>query len=199
MTTGKKALLLVDVQRDFCSGGALPAQDGEAVVPVLNRYVERFSAVGYPIYASRDWHPENSAHFQARGGPWPPHCIQGSSGAEFHPDLDLPEDVVVITAGDLPDEDEGYSAFEGHTDDGTSFGDELRARGVDELYVGGLATDYCVRASALDARKHGFKTVLLEDAIRPVEVTPGDAERAIREMKDAGVELATLESVEVGR
>lgn len=191
----RKALLIVDVQHDFCPGGALPAQEGDQVVPVLNDYARMFADAGHPVYASRDWHPEHSAHFQERGGPWPPHCIQGTEGAEFHRDLELPESAEVLTKGDDPEEDEGYSAFEGKTDDGKLLADELRRQDVDELFIGGLATDYCVRASAIDAVKNGFRTHLLLDAVRGVDVNPGDSERAIEELKRDGVHVARMQNV----
>jgi nicotinamidase-related amidase len=159
------------------------------VVPVLNRYIEQFLREGGRIYASRDWHPEGSAHFQELGGPWPPHCIQGSEGAQFHPDLKLPAEITVITKGDDPDEDEGYSAFEGKTPVGRLLSDDLHEHGIEEVYIGGLATDYCVNASAIDARRKGFNAVLLTDAIRGVDVNPGDSERAIDEVRNAGVDV----------
>lgn len=190
-----KALLIVDVQHDFCPGGALPAQGGDEVVPVLNEYARIFKEAGHPVYASRDWHPEDSAHFEERGGPWPPHCIQGSEGAEFHRDLELPGSAVVLTKGDDPEEDEGYSAFEGKTPEGNHLADELHRQGIEELYIGGLATDYCVRASAIDAVKNGLRTHLLLDAIRGVDVTPGDSERAIEELKRDGVHVARMQNV----
>ncbi len=191
----KQALLIVDVQHDFCPGGALPAQDGDDVVPVLNEYIDDFKRADHPIFASRDWHPEGSAHFQDRGGPWPPHCIQGTSGAEFHRDLNLPDSAVIITKGDDPEEDEGYSAFEGKTPDGKTLLDSLKDAGIEEIYIGGLATDYCVRASAMDAVKAGLRTHLLLDAIRGVDVNPGDSERAIEELKRDGVHVATRAQV----
>lgn len=197
--TAPRALLIVDVQHDFCPGGALPAENGDEVVPVLNRTIEAFIREGYPVFASRDWHPEGSAHFQERGGPWPPHCIQGTHGAEFHKDLRLPEDVIVITKGDDPDEDEGYSAFEGCTEHGASLQDALEESGVEEVFVGGLATDYCVRATALDAVKAGFRTHLLVDAIRGVDVNPGDSGQAIEEMKRDGVHTTTSEQINFER
>jgi nicotinamidase/pyrazinamidase len=187
----KRALLVIDVQNDFCPGGALAVPGGDEVIPVLNQSIQKFVSAGYPVFASRDWHPEESAHFQARGGPWPPHCIQGTKGAEFHQDLELPDSTVVVTAGDDPEEDEGYSAFEGKVPDGGPLADALRAEGVDEVFIGGLATDYCVRASALDAVKAGFRTHLLLDAIRGIDVSAGDSERAIEEMKRDGVHTTT--------
>ena len=139
------ALLIVDVQNDFCAGGALAVPDGDAVAPVLNDWIAAAQAAGAPVFASRDWHPADHISFQAQGGPWPPHCVQGTSGAAFHPGLRLPADVGVVSKGTEPDV-EGYSAFER-----TDFAERLRAAGVRRLWVGGLARDYCVRASVLDA------------------------------------------------
>lgn len=197
--TASRALLIVDVQHDFCPGGALPAEDGDDVVPVLNRTVEKFQAAGYPVFASRDWHPEGSAHFEERGGPWPPHCIQGTEGAEFHRDLVLPDEAIIITKGDDPDEDEGYSAFEGKSDDGASLISKLQEADVEEVFVGGLATDYCVRASALDAVKAGFRTHLIVDAVRGVDLNPGDSGLAIEEMKRDGVHVTMSDQINFDR
>jgi nicotinamidase/pyrazinamidase len=183
----KDALLIIDVQNDFCSGGSLPVPEGDEVVPVLNRYIQRFEAANLPIFATRDWHPEKTSHFKAFGGLWPPHCIQGTKGAEFRPDLALPQDVVIVSAGMGPDED-GYSGFVGRDDQGVGLADLFRQRGVERIFVGGLATDYCVKHTVLDGLKEGFKVVLLEDAIRGVDVQPGDSERAIEEMIRAGAE-----------
>jgi nicotinamidase/pyrazinamidase len=195
----KRALMVIDVQNDFCPGGALAVPGGDEVIPVLNQCIKEFVAAGYPVFASRDWHPEGSAHFQERGGPWPPHCIQGTEGAEFHKDLALPDSTVVVTAGDDPDEDEGYSAFEGKIPDGRPLADALSAEEVDEVFIGGLATDYCVRASALDAVKAGFRTHLLLDAIRGIDVSPGDSGRAIEEMKREGVHVTTSAQINFAR
>lgn len=183
----KDALLIIDVQNDFCSGGSLAVPEGDEVVPALNRYIQRFKAANLPIFATRDWHPEKTSHFKAFGGLWPTHCIQGTKGAEFRPNLALPEDVVIVSAGVGPEE-EGYSGFEGKDDQGVGLADLFRQRGVERIFVGGLATDYCVRHTVLDGLKEGFKVVLLEDAIRGVDVQPGDSERAIAEMIQAGAE-----------
>ena len=184
---GKDALLIIDVQNDFCPGGALAVADGDQVVPALNRYIEKFRQRKLPILATRDWHPAKTRHFKAFGGLWPPHCIQGSKGAEFRSDLQLPSDAVVVSAGMSPDE-EGYSGFEGRDDRGVALADLLRGLGVERIYVGGLATDYCVKHTVLDGVKHGFQVVLLEDASRGVNLKPGDAERAVAEMVEAGAE-----------
>ena len=187
------ALLIVDVQNDFCPGGALPVENGDRVVPVLNEYARRVAGAGGRVYLSRDWHPPETRHFKSGGGPWPPHCIQGTKGAEFHPDLAPPAGFTVITAGDNPFDD-GYSAFDGHDADGVSFAALLDAHGTRRLLVGGLATDYCVRASVLDALKHGLDTILLLDAVRGIDVEEGDVARALDEMLRAGATTATLET-----
>ncbi len=188
----KDALLIIDMQNDFCPGGALAVAEGHAVVPLLNQYMERASAAGIPIFASRDWHPVQTAHFREFGGQWPPHCVQGTAGAEFHPGLRLPEETVIVSKGINP-VDEGYSLFEGKLEDGRDALTALRELGVTRVHVGGLATDYCVRATTLDALAARFDVFLLEDAIRAVEVQPGDEERAIKEMREAGAVSETLE------
>jgi nicotinamidase/pyrazinamidase len=190
------ALLVVDMQNDFCKGGALEVPEGDEVVPVINSYMEKFASAGLPILASRDWHPENTKHFKAYGGLWPVHCVQGTKGAEFHSGLKLPEGTVVITEGDTPDK-EGYSCFEGRDPEGRGFGEVLRASGVNHLYVGGLATDYCVKATVIDALKEGFKVTLLVDAVRGVDLKPGDSERAIEEMKRNGADTLTIDKLKL--
>ena len=189
MLSKEDALILVDVQKDFCPGGALAVNDGDQVVPALNRYIDQFRKAGLPIFATRDWHPEKTTHFNSGGGPWPPHCIQGSEGAQFHPDLKLPQDVVIVSAGMGADED-GYSGFLGIDDRGIKLVDLLRQRGIERIFVGGLATDYCVKHTVLDGLKEGFKVVLLKDSTRGVNLKPGDSERAIAEMLQAGAEIA---------
>jgi nicotinamidase/pyrazinamidase len=174
------ALLLVDIQRDFCAGGALAVPDADAVVPVANRWIERARARQVPVIASRDWHPPDHVSFRERGGPWPPHCVQGSPGAEFHPGLRVPADALVVSKGSEPDHD-AYSDF-----DGTALAERLRALGVERLFVGGLALEYCVRATVLDALAAGFAVHLLIDATRALEAHPGDAETALAEMTRAG-------------
>lgn len=186
----QRAVLVVDVQNDFCPGGALAVARGDEVVSVLNTVIERLVGEGAAVYASRDWHPQVSTHFNTYGGPWPVHCVAGTRGAEFHPALRLPQGTLVITKGNESGAD-GYSAFEGRTAAGTTLGDELRNRGVEHLIVGGLATDYCVRASVLDARKAGLIVTVLADAIRGVEATHGDSEKAIAEMQAAGALVST--------
>lgn len=190
----RAALLVVDVQLDFCPGGALPVPLGDHVIPVLNRYLQLFVRTGRPIFASRDWHPKESEHFRENGGKWPAHCVQGTPGADFHPELLLPDSTVVITKG-TSRWDDGYSALQGVTENGTPFTMLLRRMNLDRLFVGGLATDYCVKQSVLEALAEGFEVTLLTDAIRGVELRHGDSDRAIAEMVEAGADVATLESV----
>ncbi len=182
------ALLIVDVQNDFCPGGALPVARGHEVVEPLNAVAARFAAAGRPVIASRDWHPPRTRHFKEYGGQWPPHCVQGTPGAEFHPNLKLPAGTIIVSKG-MAEHEDAYSAFEARDEAGRPLADLLRALGVQRLYVGGLATDYCVKASVLDARRHGFEVIVLEDAVRAVELQPGDEERALAEMRAAGARI----------
>jgi nicotinamidase/pyrazinamidase len=184
------ALVVVDVQRDFCPGGALPAPDGDRILPALNRYIAAARELGMPVYASRDWHPAVTTHFTTYGGEWPPHCVQDTEGAEFHPALDLPGEVIVVSKGDDPARP-GYSAIEGRTPQGQPLLVDLRARQIDRLYVTGIATDYCVKQTVLDARQAGLGVTVLTDAIAGIDVHPGDVDRALTQMADAGADLAS--------
>jgi len=148
MTVPHSALVVIDVQRDFCPGGALAAEGGERILPAINRHLDRARAEGLPIYATRDWHPEITSHFAAFGGEWPPHCVQDTTGAEFHPGLHLPAAAIVVSKGMDP-EHPGYSAFDGRAPDGVAFVDDLRTRGIRRLFVAGIATDYCVKETVL--------------------------------------------------
>ncbi|HOK54113.1 MAG TPA: isochorismatase family protein, partial [Armatimonadota bacterium] len=149
---------------------------------------------GLPIFATRDWHPPVTKHFKEYGGLWPPHCIRDTPGAEFAPGLELPEDTEIISAGVGPEE-EGYSSFEGANEDGESFEEVLRSQGILHLYVGGIATDYCVKETTLDALRKGFKATLLQDAVKAVNLKPGDDKRAIDDMVEAGAKVSELEEV----
>jgi len=175
------ALLLVDVQIDFCPGGNLPIADGDQVVPVLNRWLAAAREKGIPVYASRDWHPSGHMSFAARGGQWPDHCLQDSAGAAFHPDLALPEDTVVISKGVRFDKDQ-YSAF-----DETGLAERLHQDGVSRVWVGGLALDVCVEATALGGREAGFAVRLIPEASKAI--TADGAARAIAAMREAGVTI----------
>lgn len=179
---GKRALIVVDVQNDFCPGGALAVERGDEVVAPLNQLIEEFLSRGDVVVKSRDWHPAETRHFAAYGGTWPVHCVQQTRGAEFHPEL-LDDPRIRIISKGLGDED-CYSAF-----DGTELGEMLRREGVEEVWVGGLATDYCVKNTVLDALRGGFRVKAVDDAMRAVNLQPGDDERAIEEMKEAGAEI----------
>ena len=181
----KDALIIVDVQNDFCPGGALAVSGGDEVVRVLNRVIERFAEAGLPIFATRDWHPKNTSHFKTHGGLWPAHCVQGTKGAEFHAELKLGNDAVVVSKGMAPDED-SYSGFQATDASGTPLAELLRLKEVGRIFVGGLATDYCVKHTVLDGLAEGFEVVLLADAIRAVNLKPDDGESAIDEMVRAG-------------
>ena len=183
-----EALLVIDVQRDFCPGGSLAVQKGAQIVPALNRILTLAQAHGLPVYFTRDWHPSDSTHFVTGGGRWPVHCVAGSEGAKFHGDLLVPGDAVLVSKGCSINSD-GYSAFDGHLDSGVTLADDLRERIVGHLAVGGLATDYCVKHTVLDALHAGWNVTLLSDAIAPVELSPGDAKRALHEMQAAGAAL----------
>ena len=187
-TPVKKALLIVDVQNDFCPGGSLAVKGGDGVVGPLNMEIQKFLAKGNLIFASRDWHPKETNHFKTFGGTWPEHCVQGTKGAEFHPDLRLPGGVTIISKGTQKDED-AFSAFQGKDDFGKPLLDILRDNGIEVIYVGGLATDYCVKATVLDALKFGFKVKVLMDACRGVNLNEGDDIKALREMIQAGADL----------
>lgn len=193
---GRKALLVVDVQNDFCPDGALAVPEGDKVVPVINRYIELFRQAGLPIYFTRDWHPPVTVHFKAYGGTWPSHCVQGTKGAEFHPELNIPSGSVVMSKGDDPGQD-SYSAFAGHDRKGRGLAEVLKEDGIGHFYIGGLATDYCVRQTSLDALISGFEVTVLTDAIKGVDLVPGDSERAIEEIRQKGARLATLDDIDI--
>jgi nicotinamidase/pyrazinamidase len=179
----KKALIVVDVQNDFCPGGSLPVADGTAVVPPLNKLMKEFLDRGEPVFKTRDWHPARTKHFKDYGGDWPVHCVQNTPGAEFHKDLIDDPRITIISKG-IDESADGYSGF-----DGTNLTKILREQGVEEVWVGGLATDYCVKRTVLDALDAGFEAKALADAVLPVNKKPGDGERAIEEMRNAGAEI----------
>ena len=179
----KKALIVVDVQNDFCPGGSLAVAHGDEVVPPLNQLMKEFLDRGEPVYKTRDWHPLQTNHFAAYGGVWPFHCVQNTPGAEFHPDLLDDPRINVISKG-IDDQADGYSGF-----DGTNLGELLREEGVSEIWVGGLATDYCVKQTVIDGVRQGFKVKALADTMRAVNVNPDDGANAIEQMKAVGAEI----------
>jgi nicotinamidase/pyrazinamidase len=180
-----KALLIIDFQNDFTSGGALEVPEGDEIAEPVKRLAKEFDYV----FATRDWHPTDHSSFETEGGPWPVHCVQGTHGAELHPAMrDIEVEEIVDVGAER--EDQGYSGFEK-----SKLADLLRERDVDEVAVVGLATDYCVRASAIDAAREGFDTSVVTDAIRAVDVNPGDGERALEDMRKAGAKLVTSDSL----
>lgn len=190
----RAALLIVDVQNDFCPGGALQIIDGDRVIEPINRAARLFAAAGLPVLASRDWHPPVTKHFRDFGGAWPVHCVQGTEGAAFHPSLCLPEGTVVLSKGIAPELD-GYSAFEGVTSDGKRLAALLKELKVRQLYISGLATDYCVLCTAREALRSGFQVTILTDAVAGVDIVPGASVCAIEEMESAGARLATVDEL----
>jgi nicotinamidase/pyrazinamidase len=179
----KRALIVVDVQNDFCPGGSLAVAHGDDVVPPLNKLIRQFLDRGEPVYKTRDWHPPQTKHFTAYGGTWPVHCVQNTPGADFHSELNDDPRITVISKG-INENADGYSGF-----DGTNLAQLLREEGVTEVWVGGLATDYCVKHTVLDALKEGFEVKALGDAMRAVNVNPNDEAKAIEEMRAAGAEI----------
>lgn len=183
------ALVVVDIQNDFCAGGSLAVPGGDAVVPVVNGYLAQAERANMPIFISRDWHPPVTSHFAAYGGTWPPHCVQGTPGAAMHPGLRAPSFALIASKGMDP-RDDGYSNLNALLPDGQLLLDRFRADGITHIFIGGLATDYCVKATTLDALRSGLAVTLLLDACRAVDVHPGDGERAVAEMVAAGARTA---------
>jgi nicotinamidase/pyrazinamidase len=185
----RRALLLVDLQRDFFPGGALGVKDADPLVPVVNELIRRFRGRDLPIILTRDWHTPSHVSFKERGGPWPPHCVAGTDGASFHPALDVPPDARVVSKAAAADRD-AYSGFQG-----TDLALQLRQQDVTDLVVAGLATEYCVKNSVLDALKEGFSVTVVEEGIRAVNVDPDDGRAAIEEMKRSGARFSTLSDI----
>lgn len=187
------ALLVVDVQNDFCPGGALGVSGGTEIIPVINTYVEMFSSRHWPVIATRDWHPDKTKHFKQYGGIWPVHCVRETSGADFHPSLHLPLNTILVYKGMDPEKD-SYSAFHAEDKNGVSLEKILRSFKTSQVWIAGLATDYCVKFSALDARDLGFHVKILIDAVRGVNLQPWDSEHAVQEIVKKGAEIIRLEN-----
>ena len=194
MTTQESALLLIDLQNDFFSGGRLAVPNAEQIVTPICLLLSAAIKANLPIFASRDWHPKDSVQFTENGGPWPTHCVAGSHGAQFYKSLRLPENSVVINKG-VSSNSHGYSAFETSAEDGHCLADELSLRGTRSIYVAGLATDYCVLHTVLDAMRLSFHAVLVTDASAAVENTEGDSEKALAQMRTAGARFENSRQV----
>ncbi len=192
MREKRKALIVVDVQNDFCPGGPLAVANGDEVVAPLNKLISEFLDRGEPVYKTRDWHPTQTKHFAAFGGTWPVHCVQETRGAKFHPDLSDDPRVTTISKG-IDENADGYSGF-----DGTKLAQLLREEDVEEVWIGGLATDYCVKHTVLDALREGFEVKALAEAMRAVNVNPDDGAKAIEEMRKAGAEIVGNERAAAG-
>ncbi len=178
--SNKDALIIVDVQKDFCPGGRLAVEEGDQVIPVLNKWIKQAQQNSAKILASRDWHPEGHCSFQQQGGEWPVHCIQESDGAEFHPDLNLPENAEILSKGTDINEDQ-YSAF--HK---TDLAERLKKEGIERVWIGGLAEDVCVRQTSLDCLNAGFEVHVLKDATRPVKTKVDEDRPALHELREQG-------------
>ncbi len=187
--TVNSAIIAVDIQNDFCPGGALSVPEGDRVIPQMNLYIAKFSEMELSVYVTKDWHPLNHISFKNTGGKWPEHCVQHTHGAELHSALFIPGNAVIIEKGTAPDE-EAYSAFHG-----TSLDARLRKDNIVRLFIGGLATDYCVKSTVLDALHSGFEVVFLSDASKGVDVSPGDSEQAVDEMIKAGAVMAVYDDI----
>jgi nicotinamidase-related amidase len=184
------ALILVDIQNDFCPGGALAVKEGDKIVEPVNKLISRFPLV----ISTQDWHPANHVSFIEQGGPWPPHCVQRSPGAELHADLDTAKIMHYFRKASSPDKDD-YSEFAGKDEQGRSLNEVLQSRGVRRLYVVGLATDYCVLETVMDGLKYGYDVYAVADAMRAVNVAPDDGTKALQKMEDSGAHLVTSDQV----
>ena len=182
----KKVLIIVDMQNDFCPGGALAVKGGDGIIPVINQYIKRFTEKNELVVFTRDWHPADHCSFKDHGGIWPPHCVAGTKGAEFHHGICVPEKSLIISKADTQSKD-AYSGF-----DATSLDSQLKKLDIKEVWVCGLATDYCVTSTVMDALKLGYKVKLLADAISAVDISAGDGEKAIADMESAGAEVRRL-------
>jgi len=189
MSGTRYALIVVDLQNDFCPGGALPVKGGDKVVPGLNSLVDAFTASGLPVFFTRDWHPPNHISFRERGGPWPRHCVRNTWGAAFHPELRIPREASIVSKGLDPNK-EAYSGFQG-----TNLSATLKKMGVTELFVGGLTTDYCVKNTVGDALKEGFLVNVLTDCVRGVDLKKTDSAKALGWMRVNGAKETTSERV----
>ena len=185
----KDGLIVVDVQNDFCPGGALPVEGGDDLAKAISDVALKFRAKGGRVYATQDWHPAEHSSFEESGGPWPAHCVQATEGAEFHTDLRLPIGTSIIRKGRDKRED-ALSGFEG-----TDLEEQLTRAGIKRVFVGGLATDYCVLSTVLDAARRGFETYVLTDLARAVNKEPDDGEKAIARMKEGGAKATTSETL----
>lgn len=188
--TTKDALIVVDMQNDFMPWGALPVPDADKIVPQLNTYIEAFSSRSLPVYFTRDWHPPDHISFKGHGGIWPPHCVQETEGAQFHKDLIIPKDNKFIISKGTSRDFDAYSGFQG-----TLLDSLLKERGIRRLFVGGVATNYCVKNTVIGGLNLGYEVFVLIDATKGVDVNAGDTDRALQEMMDSGAVVVAFEDL----
>jgi len=184
-----KALVVVDFQKDFCPGGALPVSRADKIIPKINRYIEFFFLRKLPVIFTRDWHPKATSHFKKHGGLWPVHCVQGTGGAMFPDQLAIPQGAIILSKG-MGAKENSYSSFDAKNKKKESFLAVLRRLKVKEIFVCGLATDYCVKYTVLEALKNKFKVFVLTDAIKAVNLKKSDAADALQEMSRAGAVMS---------
>ncbi|MBX9895624.1 MAG: nicotinamidase [Nitrosomonas sp.] len=183
------ALMIIDMQNDFLPGGSLEVPGASALIPVLNRYIAHFQQSRLPVIATRDWHPPDHCSFIEQGGPWPPHCVAGSAGAAFHVDLALPADTHIVSKATARDTD-AYSGFSG-----TGLQESLQSLQIQRIFVGGVATEYCVRNTVTDALRLGYAVIVLEDAIQAINRQPGDSGQALDDMIAHGATLTQFQEL----
>jgi nicotinamidase/pyrazinamidase len=183
------ALIVVDMQNDFLPGGSLAVPGGGTIIPLLNQYMARFAALHLPIFATRDWHPANHCSFLQQGGPWPPHCVANTSGADFHPELAWPANSHIISKATTPEKD-AYSCFED-----TNLDAMLQSQHIQRLFIGGVAMEYCVLNTVKDALHEGYQVLVLEDAIRAINLKQNDGLQAIETMSQLGAHLVTYDTL----
>ncbi len=184
------ALIIVDMQNDFMPNGVLPVKDGDKIIPRLNDYIKIFFSNGNPVFFTRDWHPENHISFKGYGGIWPPHCVKGTEGANFHKDLFIPPDNKFIISKGTSEDFDAYSGFQG-----TVLNDLLKERGIKRVFVGGVATDYCVKNTVLGALNLDYQVFVLEDGIKGVNLNEGDVEKAVDEMLSKGATFIKISDI----
>jgi nicotinamidase/pyrazinamidase len=192
------ALSVTDIQNDFLPGGALGVPDGDKIIPSLNRIIALFHKGNFPMFFTRDWHPPDHCSFQSQGGRWSPHCIQNTPGADFSSELKIPENAIIISKGTQKDREQ-YSTFYGRDAAGHTQSGLMKKFGVRRIFIAGLATDYCVLNSAKDALAGRYEVHVLADAVRAVDVNPGDRARAVEEMVRGGAKMVTTDRIRGGK
>ncbi len=181
-------LIITDMQNCFLPGGSLPVTEGDTIIGPLNSALDAFAAAGLPVIFTRDWHPPDHCSFRVRGGPWPPHCVQGTEDAAFSGTLHMPRQPLVISKAVNPNKEQ-YSAYYGHDEAGATLADNLRALKPGRVFIGGVATEYCVFKTVLDMLKDGYNVYVFEDGVKPVDVNPGDGQAALENMEKRGAHL----------